>query len=217
MNRTGGQTRKQTSPSFFHDSSSLNIHRTEVVHAGVCERKLTQCKSIAPGKDTITGISGFALLLLQCRQSLTIVLMNHFPRGIQNCWCTRAKTCSLPTWKCFLWRSWTSNLYKGCFGETSTWCFASKGIRALSSRPPSVRTGRKGRSELLLRAWVAWRSLYPSPNDLIWAILHEANDPSLRSSAVEILICHPGGAYKAFPSRVLLPFYYNHRRSDRGC
>ena len=37
------------------------------------------------GKDAITGISGFSLLLLQCRQSLTIFLMNDFPHSIQNC------------------------------------------------------------------------------------------------------------------------------------
>lgn len=161
---------------------------------------------IAPGKDAITGISGFALLLLQCGQSLTIFLMNHFPRGIQKCWRARAKTCSLPTWKCFLWRSWTSNLYKGCFGETSTWCFASKGIIPLSSRPPSVRTGRKGRRGLLLKStWVAWRSLYYS-----WAILHEANDASLRSSAVEILVCHPGGGLTFFTLHLRLNLYLIH-------
>ena len=37
------------------------------------------------GKDTITGISGFSVLLLQGGQSFTIFLMNDFPLGIQNC------------------------------------------------------------------------------------------------------------------------------------
>ena len=140
------------------------------------------------GKDAITGISGFSLLLLQCRQSLTVFLMNNFPRGIQNCRCRRARVCSLPTWKCFFWRSWTSNLDKGCFGERTTWCLASKGTGALSRWPPtltirSVRTGCKGRSGLLLdSSQLAWRSLYPCLNNSIWAILQKANKASLRSS-----------------------------------
>ena len=135
----------------------------------------------------------WARMLLQCRQSLTIFLMNDFPRGIQNCRRTRARVCSPPTWKCFLWRSWTSNLDKGCFGERTTWCLVSKGIGALSRWPPtltipSVRTGCKGRSGLLLdSAQLAWRSLYSCLNNSIWAILHKANKASSRSSTSDQL------------------------------
>ena len=84
-------------------------------------------------------------------------------------------------------------LDKGCFGERTTWCLASKGIGALSRWPPtltipSVRTGCKGRSGLLLdSAQLAWRSLYSCLNNSIWAILHKANKASSRSSTSDQL------------------------------
>ena len=156
--------------------------------------------------------------------------MNHFPRGIQNCWRTRTKTCSLPTWKCFLWRSWTSNLYKGCFGETSTWCFASKGIRALSSQGKKraftqeclsclkililllkrFDLGHLARDQWCFFEIISSRNLGLPP----WRWTH-----SLYVAPQVELVPDPPRVEpnKAFPSRVLLPLYYNHRRSYRGC
>lgn len=127
------------------------------------------------GKEAIRGMFGFAPLLLQWIQSLTSFLTNDFPRGIQYCGCTKANVCSHPTWECFSWRSWTNNLVKGCVGERINWCFAWKGIQALFSRPPtlitpSIRNGCNGSSGLLLEnARFAWRSLYSSSNNSIWA------------------------------------------------
>ena len=97
-------------------------------------------------------------------------------------------------------------LVERALGELPT-----KGIRALSSRPPSVRTGRKRRSGLLLKSVrLASRSLYSSSNDSIWAILHETNAASLRSSSVKILVCHLGGGLTFFTLHLRLNLYLIH-------
>ena len=202
-----GQAFKQISPSFFRNPSSLYIHRIEVVYPNVREWRLTKCKSLFG-----QGCHHRYFWFLPSPFAVQPVMS----RGILNCQCTRASVCSLPTWKCFLWRSWTRNLDKGCFGERTTWCLASKGIGALSRWPrtltmPSVRSGRKGRSGLLLdSAQLAWRSLYFCLNDSIWAILHKANKASSRSSAVKFSICRSGGGLTLFALHLRLNLYLIH-------
>ena len=168
------------------------------------------------GKDSIEGISG-STLLSQCTQLFKILLGKYFPRGIQNCWRTRASTCSLPTCMCFLWKSWTNNQEKEWVGERIAWCFTSEGIEVFSSRPttliiPSKSTGCSGSWELLLDiAGFLWRALYSSWDDLIWAILHSAYEASLRTLAFKSFVCRFGGGINLFALYFKLNLYLIHQ------
>ena len=152
------QVVKQVNPHlFFRASSFLNIHRPKIVHSSVCKRKLKS-------ESAITGTLSLAFLLLQYRQSLTIFLASDFHWGIQDLLTPGAKACSLPTFRCFSWRSCTTRFGIGCDGGRITWCFASNCMVALLRRPPALTTpprkiGCNGSSELLLgSAPLTWRS-----------------------------------------------------------
>ena len=146
--------------------------------------------------------------------------VTDFPRGIQNCWLTRANVCSLPILcgsvslkkvlnqqpgqRMFWWKDYLVLYLKGyrSFVQTVTDSYNS-----------FWRTGCKGRNRLLLEsARLAWRSLYSLP------VCRSGGGLTLFAPKVEFV---PDPSHvqpnKPFSSRVHLPFYYNHRRGEQHC